>query len=204
MLRHLVASDYETPVDTFQDLLDRKLVFLVPRGVAVPYLLRTSPRKTLRRVFREALEGRGGYYDSLQKSDRVKQMERDGRGASISTRNLIVGSRHFLRLGSDPIARLPIGYFYTLNADFRDEADRVLHRINGAGIYAHLERRALWSMARPERDHARKQGNGDDGKEPVTLTTRHVLPILLVLAGGLPFAVSTFCMEMIVRKDKRL
>jgi len=58
-----VAVDYESPVETIEDLLDGQFMLAIPKQTRLPHIFKDSPIDNMRKCFQECVLDKEGLYD---------------------------------------------------------------------------------------------------------------------------------------------
>lgn len=144
LLASLIVVEYEKPLDTYQEILDRGVTLATFNGAIMSEIMKNSHRPVMREILDVAVAKRGGSYKGKVPKHLLDGIEQ-GR-AAIQTADInMIGQRHKLRFASDFLEKVPAGFFLKINHPYMDTYNIMLMRLIESGVF-HQQWNYLWKI----------------------------------------------------------
>ncbi len=195
LLIYLVAGDLEDPPDTFEKVIERDLIIVMPTGTLFEQMFKTAPYESMRQAYIHGLD-KGGYipWNTLA-PEWLESAVSGGKGVAFFTEELQIGNRHrsVMSKKEPPVVFMMNGFLFKRNSPLQLKIQPILMSLTDSGTYEHLKDKFLWNRAKRERDFYRSNHE----ENLVVLTWDHVgWTYLLVACSGLALAALAFITEV--------
>lgn len=199
----LIKTDFEKPVDSYQDVLDQNLILLVAKNTVVAWWLSNSPIDVVEEAFLKRSDI--GLFDLVNGRLPAWVMETVMRGEGViettKSREFAINGHRLHRPNNLDIGNFNCGYFLAPNHPLKHNITKAIGRFVQGGLYIKLFDEVLWKTNLQKREDLRN--------EVITplwsaLEVNHVLPIFLLQPITLACAVAAFVVEKLKVHPTRL